>query len=228
MEVTPIVSGLVGAVGGHEWRRYREQQRKAETEVEDWFDDCQNLASRGNQTVYRAGLRSEIGYDAILGDLSDFSDQLYVKARNYPEGVPDEAANHVGTLSELYSKASSVAEVNSQKQGIEILTELFEMAQRESYPEMDFTELMNNAGDMSDGFGHLLAALNDNGVTTEEFAETVEDIFEEWDSEDFAFFMTYADIGEIVQLVMRLFLQMVSQLSDMTYEYLEEQKQELI
>lgn len=225
--------GLIGGIVGYEWRQYREKQQEKETKVEDWFDECQNMASRGNQSVYRAVLRSEISYEAILTDLNDFADRLYVRSQDKPDNIPKKVAEDVETLSKLYSKASSVAEVNTQKEGIEVTTELFEMAQREFSSQIDFAEVMNNAGEVSEGFGHLLSLLGNQGVTTEEIAEVVEEMFEDWDSDEFAFFVAQSassnlDVDETIDQMMRIFLQLVSQLSGMTYERLEQQKNEIL
>lgn len=234
VDIATILSAFgAGNVIGYQWKSYWERRKEKKTEVEDWFEDCQDLMSRGTHTIYRAGLRSDIGYKKILTELDEYSSELYSKSKNTPDPISDSTAENVEGLSNLYSKASGVAEVSSQKEGIELIAEIFEMAQREFSEEIDFAEAIDDAGNISGILNEILSMVGKRGVSNEDIAETVENMFQEWDSEEFAYLMMFAaddqsELEETINIVMRMFLELVHQLSLLTYESLEKEKQDYL
>lgn len=184
LEAAPLLSALgtgtlLGSIVGYEYRSYRQRQQQQKDAIETWYDESQDMVSRGIYTVARARFRSDIEYDAVVQDLDELSQRLLVNSRKELDGIPDESLDAVGSLAKLYAKATSAAEVNSQKEGIELMSELFEMAQREFSLDLDFSETLHEASSVSEGFDCLMRAANEQGVGTDEFAETIEHILTE-------------------------------------------------
>jgi len=227
--LSALGTGVLGTILGHEYRRRREATQQKQDQIETWFDESLDIIGRGIFNIERAFLRSEPDYDHILNELGEFSERLYIKSNNPPDGVPASAVATVSTVAELYAKATAVAEANSEKEGNELLLELFDMAQDEQIEEYDFSEAFETATEKSDQFSHLIATANKQGIETDEIAETVQDIVAEWDKEDFVQFISPSrddsnSIEEYTQFIMTTFFDIARQISGDSYEYLMSEK----
>jgi len=227
--LSALGTGVLGTILGHEYRRRREATQQKQDQIETWFDESLDIIGRGIFNIERAFLRSEPDYDHILNELGEFSERLYIKSNNPPDGVPPSAVATVSTVAELYAKATAVAEANSEKEGNELLLELFDMAQDEQIGDYDFSEAFETASEKSDQFSHLIATANKQGIETDEIAETVQDIVAEWDKEDFVQFISPSrddsnSIEEYTQFIMTTFFDIARQISGDSYEYLMSEK----
>lgn len=230
--LSALGTGVLGTILGHEYRRRREATQQKQDQIETWFDESLDIIGRGIFNIERAFLRSEPDYDHILNELGEFSERLYIKSNNPPDGVPASAVATVSTVAELYAKATAVAEANSEKEGNELLLELFDMAQDEQIEEYDFSEVFETATEKSDQFSHLITTANKQGIETDEIAETVQDIVAEWDKEDFVQFVSPSrddsnSIEEYTQFIMTTFFDIARQISGDSYEYLMSEKNKL-
>jgi len=93
----------------------------------------------------------------------------------------------------MYAKATAVADVNTRKDGIELVLELFEMAQEEYSEELDFEDALHDATELSSGFDQMVRMVENQGIETSELATTFEEILSEWDVDDFEQFMKGAN-----------------------------------
>jgi hypothetical protein len=227
--LSALGTGILGTIVGHEYRRRRDATQQKQDQIESWFNESLDIIGRGMFNIERAFLRSEPDYDHILNELGEFSERLYIKSNNPPAGVPESAVATVSTVAELYAKAIAVAEANSEKEGNELLSELFDMAQNEQIEEYDFTEAFETATERSEKFSQLISAANKQGIETDEIAETVQDIVSEWDNEDFVHFISPSNedsnsVEEYTQFVLTTFFDIARQISGDSYEYLQSEQ----
>ncbi|MFC3476288.1 hypothetical protein [Halobacterium litoreum] len=224
------VGSLLGTIGGYEYRRRREESRERANALETWFDESLGLIGRGVHAIQTAQHRSDPDYEGILDDLAVYSEGLHVKAKNPPDGVSDSAVSHVQRVSTVYAKASKVAEVEGEKQGVELLQELFEMAQKEPQERVDFEEAITQAAGESPAFGNLIGAVEQNiSGGRGEFAEEVEEIITEWDSSEFKQLMLGAanrggGVESITEQAMDLFFTIAQDVSVNSMDMLKSEK----
>ena len=227
------MGGLVGSIGGYEYRRRRERERKQRNVTEAWFNDCLDIIGRGAYNIEQARFGSEPDYDRILEDVDSFSERLSVQARDPPDGVSDRTVEAVSLVAEMYAKATAVADVNTQKDGIELVLELFEMAQKEHSEELDFEDVLHDATELSTGFDQMMRMVENQGIETSELATTFEEILSEWDIDDFEQFMIGANeqggnIDRTIDQAMGFFFAFANNLSNTAYEELQAERDRVI
>jgi hypothetical protein len=220
------VGTALGTIAGYEYRRKRETTKQQKEEVQAWFDDCLDIIGRGAFNIERAKLRADPDYKRILKSLDEFSERLFVRAKNPPENVPESATNGVTTIAEIYAKSSAVAEARTEKEGGELISELFSMAQDEYSTEKDMAEALSDAMDVSGDFEKLFGQLNKTNFEQDEVADTIEMMLSEWDPDDFGdFLMAVSSDGEDMNLAvdfgMRIFFDLSLELSNTVYDELE-------
>ena len=230
--VGPVIGSVVGSVLGYEYRRRRELSREKQDEKIAWFDEVLDVIGRGAYNIDRAYFQTDPDYDRILEELDQFSERLYVKAENPPDGVPQSAINTVFSIVEIYAKATIVAEINTEKEGVELLSELFEMAQKEQSEEVDYEAAIQDAVGRSDRLSNIMAVADSQGIDTSEVAETVEGILSEWDSDEFSQFILGASDGNVridqtIQQSMDLFFTLSKSMSKTAYDALQTEKDNL-
>jgi hypothetical protein len=223
---------VLGGIVHFEYRRYRENQQEEQDQVKNWFDESLDIIGRGAYNIDRARFRGDPDYDRILEDLHGFSERLYVKSKNPPDPVPQSAVNKVRAVAQMYAKATAVAEVNSEKEGKELVTELFEMSKKENYSEVEFEEILENAAKISPELSELISEYNQIGIEVSEIAEAFEYIMEDWDSEDFEQFIIEAsmennDVNESIQWSMSMFFSLASNISNIAYDELQSNAKEI-
>lgn len=235
LSITPIsiaaniVIALAAAILGYEYRNWRDNNRKEGEELENWYEDTERIVSQGIHRIQRSSDRSDIDFGSTSENLDGLAEELSVKCRNAPESVSEKAVGEVHELSRIYAKGTTVAEVSSQKEGIDLLSELFEMAQMEYSQDMDFGQVMEAAGEFSEGFDDLLVAGEKQGIGREEFAEVMEEVFTELDSKGLHLILnTYSqgdqDFEDAVNLALHLFLEIAMKLSLIAFDTLETEK----
>lgn len=227
--LSTLVPGLVGSVFGYEYRRRREESQQAENQRVAWFDESLDIIGRGIFNIERALFRSDPDYDRILSELGQSSERLYIKSKNPPNGIPESAVATVSTAAKLYAKATVVAEVNSEKEGKEVLTELFEMAKKEDIGEDDFEGAIENASEVSSRFSQLMSMANNEGIDSGELAEVVKEIISDWETEEFVEFISifHGESGyneENIEFTMRMFFNISHEVSKQSYVILQEKR----
>lgn len=227
------IGSILGGIVTFEYRRRREKGREAENEREKWFDESLGLIGRGAHNIRTAQLRSDPDYNAILDDLAGFSEQLQVKSGNKVDGIPDSAVKQVRTVAQVYAKASAVAEVDSEKEGGELLRELFEMAQKEQHDELDFEGAITDATEQSPAFAQVITAVEQGGAGRGEVAETVQEILSEWHSDEFVdLIMGTTDrrrgVEEITNSTMNLFFTIAHDVSVNSMDALKAEKSDVL
>ena len=228
-----LVGGVFGSVGGYEYRRRRERVQEKANTTESWFDDCLDIIGRGAYNIEQARFGSEPDYERILEEVDTFSERLFVRVRDPPENIPDPTVEHISAVAQMYAKATAVADVNTRKEGIEIVLELFEMAQEEYSEELDFEDALHDAAELSTGFEQMIEMVENQGFETSDLAKAMEGILAEWDTEDFEQFMMGADerggdIDRTIDQVMGLFFALANNLSNTAYEELQVERDRVI
>jgi hypothetical protein len=237
MPLVELISSLgvgtfLGTIGGYEYRKRREKAEKKRTEIEEWFDDSLDIIGRAAYNIERALYREDADYERILEELDGFSERLFTKSRNPPDGAPDPAIESISSIARLYAKASIVAEVRTEKEGTELLVELFELAQQEFTDELDLGNALEDATEVSDLYEQIVSQAAQAGVDTGEIADTAEGILNEWDPEDFAQFVSGASsrgspVQSTVQHSMKLFFDLAKAVSNSSYDDLQLLQQDL-
>ena len=227
-----LVGGVFGSVGGYEYRRRRERAQEKANTTETWFDDCLDIIGRGAYNIEQARFGSEPDYERILEEVDTFSERLFVRVRDPPENIPDRTVDHISAVAQMYAKATVVADVNTRKDGIEIVLELFEMAQAEYSEELDFEDALYDAAELSIGFEQMIEMVENQGVETSDLAKVMEEILVEWNTEDFEQFMIGADeqggdLESTIDQVMSLFLTLANNLSNSAYEELQAERDQI-
>jgi len=230
--LSTIVPGLAGSVLGYEYRRRREASQQAENQKITWFDESLDIIGRGIFNIERALFRSNPDYDRILTELGQSSERLYIKSKNPPNGVPESAVATVSTVAKLYAKATAVAEVNTEKDGKELLTELFEMAKKEDIGENDLEGAIESASEVSTRFSKLMSMANNEGIGSSELAEVVKEIISDWETEEFVEFISIfhgesGDAEENIEFTMRMFFGISHEISKQSYNVLQEERDEI-
>ena len=221
---------FVGSVLGYEYKKYRDRARGRENEREQWFDDSLDIIGRGAHNIDRALFRSDPGYERILEELGQFSERLYVKANDPPEGIPTESVEKVAVVAQLYTKATVVAEAKTQKEGAELVKELFEMAQKEHGDQFDLEQAMEQAGTLSSPYAQMWSIAEAQGFDTAGVAEAIEGILVEWDTEEFGEFVSAGsteEVEETVDIALNLFLQLANEVSNSVYDELQADRESL-
>jgi hypothetical protein len=231
--VSTLTAGLLGSIGGYEYRRRRERDRKQRNVTEAWFGDCLDVIGRGAYNIEQARFGGEPDYDRILEDVDSFSERLFVQVRDPPDGVSDSTVETVSAVAQMYAKATAVADVNTRKEGIEVVVELFEMAQEEYSEELDFEDALHDATELSTGFDQMMGMVENQGIETSELAATLEEILSEWDTDDFEQFMIGAgeqggNIERTIDQVMGFFFALANNLSNSAYKELQAERDRVI
>lgn len=230
--VATVSAGLVGSIGGYEYRRHREKDREQKDTIKTWFDDSLDIIGRGAYNIEQARFGSNTDYERILTELDSFSERLFVQVRDPPDEVPDSTIEVLSEVAKLYAKATAVADVNTRKEGSEVILELFEMAQEEYREEVDFEDALNEAAELSDGFEQMVRMMESHGTEPSEFAEAMGMIFTQWDSEDFEMFLMGAngqggDVEQTIEQVMGLFFTLAIALSNKAYTELQNEREQV-
>jgi hypothetical protein len=223
----PFIPTIFGLVGGYESRRFREGSKQQQNVAEEWYDRCLDIIARGAYNIERARFRSDPDYRRILDEIDTFSERLIVKARNSPERVSNNSDQLVSELAEIYAKSSIVGEVSSEKEDVEFLQEMFQLAQKEYQDNPEFNKAMETATEVSEPFLQFISVMNDSGVGTSEFAETTEDIISEWDSEDFVEFVLMGsgnDLDQAIEFGLTIFFTVSNGLSNRVHDQLQAEK----
>ena len=231
--LSTLGAGLLGSVGGYEYRRRREQTRKQKSTTETWFDDCLDIIGRGAYNIEQARFGSERDDERILNELDTFSERLFIQARDPPDDVPPPMVEGVLSVAQMYAKATAVADVNTRKEGVEVMSELFELAQVEYSEEVNFEDAIHDAAEVSVGFENMIQMVENSGVGTSELAETMEEILVEWNSEDFEQFILGANedaenVDHTIEQVIDLFFAIANNLSNNAYEALQSERDQLM
>lgn len=131
----------------------------------------------------------------------------------------------------MYAKSAAVAETHTQNEGVELLSELFEMAQQEYSDSKNIEGAINSAAEISPMFSELIDSTAQDGVTNQELAEVIENILTKWDVGDFAQFVPSGNDGQkqerSIQVAMNLFFSLAIHLSEHVYDTLQQQREEI-
>lgn len=219
---------FLGTAAGYEYRRRREQAKAKENEKEVWLEESLDIIGRGAYNIERTRFRSSPDYERIFEELDEFSERLYIKSTNPPDGIPESTVQKVASVSQIYAKATLITEVSSQKEGVELLTEMFEMAQKEDYEALDLARAIEIAMKNSPAFDQFMSQVKEAGAGPDELAEVTKDILSDWDSEDFAqFVLAGGSVEETVEYSMNMFFLLSKDISNRMYDSLQNDRDKI-
>lgn len=243
-EVVSFIAGVLISVLGAEYRERRrrtgeavsreaEKAQKEQEALVDWYEDTQSILTHGVYLVRQAQGRPDFQYEQVMQDISDLHVRLIDQTHPHPNGVPEPVINVIEGVIEIYGKARLVTEVGDQKEGLEMAAELFEMGKMEfdGNDSVDLKESMEEAGEVSEPFQEFIGSVDDAGVSTQEFADTVGGMLGDWETEDFVFMMAFVadseeDINDTIEISLRYLLHITQNISIGAYQVLEDYKTE--
>jgi len=220
-----VAPPMITAVLGYEYRKRREKHEQRKEATEEWYESTKRILADGRYTANRRSIRSDIDVEAVSEHFEELSRRLEKKIESAPDAVPEEALEVIRTVIPLYSKGSVVAGVSNEKNAVEAIAELFEIAQREFSADADLDAAMEEARELSSIYEIFLEEMENSGIDKEGFVESMGQLLTESSKEDFVFLLSMwgagADFDDALQLVNRLFLQLSRNYSGRGYELLE-------
>ncbi|MDB2274483.1 hypothetical protein PM022_07980 [Halorubrum ezzemoulense] len=203
-EIIAAGLGAVGTVLAYEYRRWRQSSKEEKEKAKTWYKEVEGILANASVKSRGSLLRSDPNREELANDFNEISMRLNTKSETAPDRVSDDATNLIKGLVPVFKKAATVAEVTNEKDGYEALGEMFEIAQKEYSEDFDLSSAMTDAMEHSDLFDNMTTQLSQLGMDSEEFSRRMEKMLEEWETEEFVYFISQFNDEDSVDNVFSL------------------------